>query len=96
MPITKTKERKDEMYHITQKEARNLFEKDKENAFNLYKELSELAGLWSGYPIGQSYIDSRANPNWDIRSYVNMDGVILTYFPQLAGKRPSDLALINL
>ena len=59
-------------------------------------ELNENAGLWGGYPVGSSYIDSRCGTGYgmpEIKDYVDFDRELAQKIPAIARKRKEDVIL---
>ena len=67
---------------------------DKIRMIERYLALGNNASLWSGYPCGSSYIDSRCGVGFgmpEIHNYVEYDHMIAKAIPEIDGKSKNDV-----
>lgn len=63
--------------------------RDEVYAIRRWLKLNGDAGMWGGYPVGSSYIDSRCGTGYsmpEIKNYVDLDRRIGIEFPELRNK----------
>jgi hypothetical protein len=63
---------------------------DEVYAIRKWLKLNASAGMWGGYPVGSSYIDSRCGTGYsmpEIKDYVDLDRRIGIEYPDLRNKR---------
>lgn len=75
-------------------EAVPLGSAEEKHIIRRWLELGGGAGLWSGYGLGQSYIDSRCGLGYsipEVKTYVDYDHWAAARLPHLAGKGKSEL-----
>lgn len=67
---------------------------EEKSALNKWFSLGSKAGMWSGYPIGESYIDTRVGSGHgipEVKDYVDYDHIVAAQLPHLAGKYKNDV-----
>jgi hypothetical protein len=67
---------------------------EQKRLIKIWLRLGEDAGLWSGYPVGRSYIDARCGSGHgmpEIKEYVDFDHEIARLIPAIAGKYKKDV-----
>lgn len=67
---------------------------EEKQALDKWFALADKAGMFAGYPMGQSYIDARVGSGHgipEVKDFVDYDHLMSARLPHLAGKAPSDV-----